>query len=466
MKDLTQGSVTRIILEMAGPIAAGMIFQTLYLLVDLYFVAALGDASVAGVGAAGTIMFVVMALTQVLGVGTVALISQSVGRKDRDTANLVFNQSLVLAALSALATLLAGYTVATAYVASITADAAARSEGIVFMRWFLPGLALQFALVAMGSALRGTGIVKPAMFVQMLTVLLNTVLAPILIAGWLTGRPLGVAGAGLASSVSIAAGIGMLWFYFVRLERYVVFDRSLWRPKLEIWKRMLDVGLPAGGEFALMFVYMAVVYLVISEFGAASQAGFSIGGRVMQAIFLPAMAIAFAAGPIAGQNFGAGRPDRVRETLVKALLLNSAVMIGVTLLLQWRSGFLIEVFTKEAEVVAVGSDFLRIISWNFFAQGIVFTCSGMFQGLGNTRPALLSSFTRIALFAPLALMLARREGFELVHVWYLSVATVLIQAALSYGLLQRQFRLRLGAIPASAGGAVGPAAAAQAPVDE
>jgi Na+-driven multidrug efflux pump len=108
MKDLTQGSITRIILEMAAPIAAGMVFQTLYLLVDLYFVAGLGDASVAGVGAAGTIMFLVMALTQVLGVGAVALISQAVGRKDRDEANLVFNQSIALSAICAIATLIAG----------------------------------------------------------------------------------------------------------------------------------------------------------------------------------------------------------------------------------------------------------------------------------------------------------------------------------------------------------------------
>ena len=95
MKDLTQGSVTGIILAMAGPIAAGMIFQTLYLLVDLYFVAALGEDSVAGVGAAGTLLFMIMALTQVLGVSAVALISQAVGRKDQQEANLIFNQSVV-----------------------------------------------------------------------------------------------------------------------------------------------------------------------------------------------------------------------------------------------------------------------------------------------------------------------------------------------------------------------------------
>src|SRR5690606_36547674 len=120
------------------------------------------------------------------------------------------------------------------------------------------------------------------------------------------------------------------------------------------------------------------------DFGAPAQAGFGIGSRIMQSIFMPAMAIAFAAGPIAGQNFGAGHADRVRETFKKAVLLNLAVMGLVTVLLQWRPDVLIAVFTTEPEVLAVGAEFLRIISWTFLAQGVVFTCSGMFQGLGNT----------------------------------------------------------------------------------
>jgi MATE family, multidrug efflux pump len=450
MKDLTQGSITRNILEMAWPIAAGMIFQTLYLLVDLYFVSALGDAAIAGVGAAGTIMFIVMAMTQVLGVGAVALISQAVGRKDKPDANLVFNQSIVLSCLCAIVTIVAGYTIASSYVGAITADLAARDQGTTFLYYFLPGLALQFGLVTMGSALRGTGIVKPAMLVQMVTVLLNTLLAPILIAGWLTGKPLGVAGAGLASTISVAIGVVMLWAYFTKLEKYVSFDRALWRPRLTDWKRILDVGLPAGGEFALMFIYMGVVYFVIGMFGAAAQAGFSIGGRVMQSIFLPAMAIAFAAGPVAGQNFGAGRHDRVRETLTKTVLLSSVVMICVTLFFQWRPTVLVAAFTGEVEAQQVGADFLRIISWNFVAQGIIFTCSGMFQGLGNTRPALLSSGARITLFAPLALFISNQPSFTIEQVWYLSVATVLMQALLSYMLLQQQFKRRLGLVPSRA----------------
>jgi putative MATE family efflux protein len=443
MKDLTQGSIVRNILAMAGPMAAGMIFQTLYFLVDLYFVAELGDAAVAGVGAAGTLMFVIMALTQVLGVGTVALIAQAVGRRDRDDANLVFNQSVLFAAVCAVATMIGGYALARPYVASITADAATMQAGVTYLYWFLPGLALGFAQVVMGSALRGTGIVKPTMMIQALTVLLNTILAPMLIAGWGTGYAMGVAGAGLASSIAIVAGIVLLGAYFLRLEKYVSFDPHLWQPRLAVWKRMLSVGLPAGGEFALMFIYMGVVYWVISDFGASAQAGFGIGSRIMQSIFMPAMAIAFAAGPIAGQNFGARQGARVRETFAKAVMLNAVVMVAVTVFLQWRPEALIAFFTTEAEAQAVGATFLRVISWTFIAQGVVFTCSGVFQGLGNTLPAMLSSGIRIGVFVPLAVWMSQQPNFHLDQVWWLSVATVWLQAGVSYAFMRQQFRRRL-----------------------
>src|ERR1700678_4132894 len=112
MKDLTDGSIAKNILQMAVPIAAGMFFQTLYFLIDLYFVSGLGDSAIAGVGAAGNIMFIVFALTQVLGVGTVALISHAVGRKDQADATLVFNQSLALSMVCGVLTLIVGYLVA------------------------------------------------------------------------------------------------------------------------------------------------------------------------------------------------------------------------------------------------------------------------------------------------------------------------------------------------------------------
>lgn len=443
MRDLTQGSVPRTIISMASPVAAGMIFQTLYLLVDLYFVAALGDDSVAGVGAGGTLMFMIMALTQILGVSAVALISQAVGRKNQEDANLIFNQSLVVAMIFAVFTLVAGYLAAERYLATITSEPGALREGVTFLYWFLPGMALQFPMMAMASSLRATGLVKPGMVVQVLTVVLNTILAPLLIAGWGPGPALGVMGAGLASSISVFVGVLMLIFYFVKLEKYVSFQSSLWRPRLDIWKRMLSIGLPAGGEMVLLFVYFSAVYWLIQDFGAAAQAGFSIGGRIMQSIFMPTMAIAFALGPIAGQNYGAGHFERVRETSRQGIILSSIVMLVVTLLMQWKSDLLIGFFTEELEVIEIGSVFLQLISLNFIAQGIVFSCSGMFQGLGNTRPAMLSSTVRILVFLPLAVYLKHQPGFTINQVWYVSILSVTAQALVSYLLLRREFGLRL-----------------------
>lgn len=443
MHDLTEGPVSGHLIRLAVPLAAGMLFQTLYYLVDLYFVSKLGDAAIAGVSAAGNVQFIVMSLTQILGVGTMALIAHAIGRKDRSDANLIFNQSLVLAAMAAGATLLGGYTLAGTYMRNLSATAATAAAGTEYLHWFLPGLALQFAMVTMGAALRGTGIVKPAMVVQVLTVLINALLAPILIAGWLTNVPLGVAGAGLATSIAIAIGVAMMAYYFVRLEKAVAFDPDMFRPRLETWRRILRIGLPPGGEFALMFVYMGVVYWIIRDFGAEAQAGYGLGSRVMQAIFLPAMAVAFATAPLAGQNFGAGRFDRVRETFRASMILGTVIMAGLTLLCQWQPEWFFGGFTKEPAVVGVGAQFLRYVSWNFVASGLVFTCSGMFQALGNTLPALLSSASRLFIFAIPAVWLSRRPGFELRQLWLLSVTTVAIQAVVSSGLLQREFRRRL-----------------------
>jgi putative MATE family efflux protein len=443
MRDLTQGSVTRTIIAMALPVAAGMLFQTLYLLVDLYFVAGIGEAAVAGVGAAGTLMFMVMAITQILGVSTVALMSQAVGRKAQGEANLVFNQSMLLAVVLGGLTMVGGFLSAGLYMRGIAADPAAQAQGTLFLYWFIPGMAMQFGMMGMASALRATGIVKPGMVVQMLTVLLNTLLAPVLIAGWGSGRPLGVTGAGLASTISVSAGILMLLWYFRRHEKYVSFNFRLWQPDYAVWKRMLGIGLPAGGEMLLLFVYFAVVYLVIQDFGASAQAGFSIGGRIMQSIFMPTMAVAFAIGPIIGQNFGAGRFDRVREACTMGVVLNSAVMLVVTILVHIDPTMMVSAFTSEQQVIAVAAGFLQIISWNFIAQGVVFTCSGVFQGLGNTRPALLSTVVRLGIFVPLALLLSQWEDYRIEHLWYVSMLSVLVQACLSWWLLQRELNLKL-----------------------
>ncbi|MDA9497181.1 MATE family efflux transporter [Bradyrhizobium sp. CCBAU 11357] len=442
MKDLTHGSIVRHILAMAPPIMAGMISIMLCQLVDLYFVSSLGDAAVAGVAAAGNAGFLVNGLMQVLGVGAGALIAHAVGRKDRPDANLIFNQGMVLSVLFGLLTLVAGAALSRPYMRSIAADQATIEAGTTYLLWFMPALALQFATQVMGAALRATGIVRPTMLVQALAVAINIALAPVLIGGWGTGAALGVLGAGLASSIAVAIGVLILLAYFRKVERYVAFDPAQWRQQPRHLMRILNVGLPAGGEFAMMFIFMAVVYYVLRDFGAAAQAGFGIGQRVLGLIQMPALAVALAAAPIAGQNVGAGNGARVRETFVKTALITTVVAVGFMILAQLKPELLLAGFSNDRETMAIGFLFLRIISLNMVAQGLIFTCSSMFQGLGNTRPVLVSSVTRVFTYSLPVLWLSTRPGFRIENVWYLSIAATTLQAGLSLWLLRREFRKR------------------------
>ena len=355
----------------------------------------------------------------------------------------MFNQSLLLALLGVAGSLLLGYALAPLYVAGIGSDAATRMAGLAYLQWYLPGLGLQFALVGMVSALRGTGIARPTMVVQITTVLLNTVLTPVLITGWGSGHPMGVAGAGLASSISVAAGVLLLWLYYRKLEHYMSFDARLWWPRPAVWRQILAIGLPAGAEFLLMFALFSFIYWLIRPFGAAAQAGYGIGSRIMQAVFLPTMALAFAIAPVAGQNYGARNFARVRETFRSATVMGVGLMLAATLLCQLQPQALVRPFTGDPAVLAVGAQYLRIISWNFAAIGLIFSCSGAFQAIGNTVPAMLSSASRLLSFVLPAWWWAQLRGFELSDVWYLSVFSVALQAILSLLMLRRQFRRRL-----------------------
>ncbi len=445
MKDLTQGSIRRHIVAMATPITIGMLVQTLYYLVDLYFVSRLGTDEVAGVSAAGAVVLLVMALTQMLSVGTMAPISRAVGAKDRGEANLVFNQSLLLALACTVLTLVAGAFGIARFMQGVGASAAIADAGTSYLLWYLPGLALQFAFASVGASLQGTGITKPAMAVRLVTLAVNIALAPVLIAGWGTHRPMGVAGAGLASSIAGVVGLAMMVAYFVRLETYVRLDRRALRPRWSAQWQMLRIGVPAGGEIVLMFLLNAATFALIRGFGPDAQAGFGIGSRVLQAILMPAMAIAFAVPAIAGQNVGARQPARVRETLKQALLIEMLLGTGMVAVCQLWPEVPVAWFTQDARAAQVGVEFLRTISWNFFAAGVVFGCSGMFQALGNTLPALASSATRLVLFVVPATLLSHRAGFTLTTLWHLSVATTVAQAAVSALLVRWQMNRRLGA---------------------
>ncbi len=443
MKDLTQGSIPKHLVELTTFIAMSMVFQMLYFLADLYWVSRLGREAVAAVSFCGNLMLAVLAITQTLGVGTTTLVSHAVGQKDNPRAQRVFNQAFVLSLLTGIVVGVLGFLLRDLYCQKLAADPATEDLGRRFLTWFIPALTLQFIVVALGSALRAAGVVKPTVAIQVATVVLNMVLAPVLIFGWISHRPMGVAGASMATLVANIVGVAIFLLYFIKAVDYLRFAPADWPPDMKIWSGMVKVGLPAGGEFALLSVYMVLVYWVIRSFGSAAQAGFGIGGRLMQLLFFPVMALSFSVAPLVGQNFGARNGGRVRDTARTAILIAVGLMTLCTLICQLAPYWLISLFSKDPAVLSFGVEYLRIISWNFIASGIIFTSSSVFQGIGNTIPPLASSSARLLLFALPVYLLSLQPGFQIRTVWFISVGSVTLQMCLNLFLLRRELGRKL-----------------------
>jgi Na+-driven multidrug efflux pump len=234
-----------------------------------------------------------------------------------------------------------------------------------------------------------------------------------------------------------------LWRLFKRSK--TCFRLKLKENKIDksTWKNICIVGFPAGGEFILMFIYMSLIYWCIQNFGATAHAGFGVGVRVMQTLFLPAMALSFSLPAIVGQNFGAEKFDRVKHSFYITVVIGMVFMAFLTILCHFKAEALVSLFTDDPLITAVAGLFLYTVSWNFIPSALIFACSGVFQGLGNTWPSLIASATRLITFALPAIWITQHENFELQDLWHLSVATVLGQCLLIMFFMWRHIRLNL-----------------------
>ena len=443
MKDMTAGPIRSHVLSMMSFMLAGMFLQTLSALIDIYWVAQLGKQAVAAVALATNIMFVVLALSQTLSVGAVAMIAQAFGRKDEVEVQRLFNQAQAQCVLASVLFLLLGFAIKDIYAQWLASDALTAEYTSQFLNWFIPSQALMFLVVGLGSALRGIGNMKPSLFAQSASVLLNIALAPVLIFGWFTGHPLGVSGAGLATFISTFAAVSGLVVYLGRASTYLRVDFSAWHPDWKTWRQMLGIGLPSGVEFLLMAVNLGLIYAVIRPFGAEAQAGFGIGMRIMQAGFMPAVALSFAVAAVAGQNFGAGYKLRVRETFMQGAKLNMAFMLLFTGICHIAPERMMQLFSQDPAVVHVGAEYLQFISYNYVFSGLIMVVTGLFQGVGNTLPSLLASASRLIFFVLPVLWLSQQPRFELHQVWWVSSASVVLQTLLCLALLRREFAQKL-----------------------
>lgn len=437
--DLTRGSIPKLLLRLSGPILFSMLMFTLYLMVDLYFVGRLGPDAVAAISISGNAFFVILGLSFILGIGGMALIAQAFGRRDYEEAAKIYKQSLILTILVGVSASITGLAIARPYIDFFGGTGRSLEWGIEYFQVFSISFFFVLLLHVIGSCYRGMGDTKTPMIIMVQSTLLNIILDPLLIFGLLGLPCLGVRGAAIASLLSQLFSLGIyVYLIFIRGQHLKI--KGSWLMDLSIIKKSLAIGLPSGLTYFLLALNMLITYRVLSIFGTPALASLGIGFRILQAIYMPVIAVTSAMAAIVGQNFGAGKQSRITKTLWTGWAISSGVMVLGTVLCRMFPDFLIGIFSNDKRVIHYGVIYLTIMSLGNVIVGTIMTVSAMFQGFGKTYPSFIAAVFDNVLFASLVFTLPGLFGWGIQAVWWIKLATAGIEMFIVAAWLRRDFR--------------------------
>ena len=439
-KDFTTGSILGHILPLAVLTGIYQLLESGYYLADLYWVAGLGEHATAAVTMAGHLQVISMGLALTVMVGATPIVAQAAGARVESALRPLYNQTLLLGLAIAGAFTVAAYAVLPMYFGWFGADAETTELGQDFLVWVIPAFALKLAAMSMVGPLRAFGdMIRPAI-ANAIALALNVVLDPIFILGLGPVPAFGVAGAGIATLIAAAAGFAIMVWQYELARRKLEPVSGAWRPNMKVWGRTLRIGLPVGANAAIDMTLMLVLYWAIRDLGTSTQAGIGVALKVIAGVTVPVYAIAFSIAPLVGQSVGNKDRERVRRTFHVTSLATGGLMLVVALLLQLDAELFARPFSSDRETVELAATYLAVVAWALPAMAILNNALGVFEGIGNTIKPILTDLLRLATFAAILLVLARRPGFTVMHVAYATLLSYVGQTALLPYLLYRDIR--------------------------
>lgn len=429
-RDLTQGPVARLVPLLSLPVLASFGLQSLYALVNLFFVGWLGGAAVAGLSISLNTFFLVLAVGQSLGTGALALLSQSYGRGERAGVPHVYQQAVWLTLAVGAVLWLAGWLGARPFIAAFSTDAEVVREGAVFFRIHSATFLLQLGLMVFSYCYRAVGdfITPTAIFAGSL--LLNLALDPLLMFGLGPVPGLGLAGAAWAGVIAQGAGVlAYAWQALASRRGHLLALRRPLRLDGPLLWRMARIGAPAGVQYLLFSAMLMLTYRYVRPFGADATAAVGIGFRIIQSAVMPCVAIGVAVASLVGQNYGARRLGRVKAAIGWGLLYTVGVGALEAAVLAAFPRFWVSLFSAEPGIVGIGVTYLLIsclvLPPNAFGLVATFTA----QGLGRTFAPMLAVVVRVGYFVLALQAVERLWGITLARVFWTSVTATIADVA-------------------------------------
>ena len=412
MQDYTTGSIRRAVILLAVPMVLEMCMESVFAVVDIFFVSHIGKHATSVVGLTESTITIVYSLAIGISMEATALVARRVGEKNPDAASKAGMQAMLIALVFTLAISITGFVFAGELLQWMGAEPATIASGINYTRIIMAGSIVIMLLFLLNGIFRGAGDAMMAMKSLWLANICNIILCPLFIRGLGPIPAFGVTGAAMATT--IGRGIGVLYqlYHLFDGKRLVKFAIKYLKPDWVIIRTIIDIAWHATLQFLIASGSWIVMARLVAQTGHSdATAGYQIAIRIVMFFLLPAWGLSNAAATLVGQNLGALQPQRAEESVLKTAKYNAIFMLAVSSIIIVFAPWIISLFTKEPLVAGYAIDAARIISAGYVFYGIGMVMANAFNGAGDSRtPTIINLFGFWFFQIPLAYILAKVIG--------------------------------------------------------
>lgn len=412
-QNFTEGSINRAIFLLSIPMILEMAMESVFAVVDIFFVSRLNNSdAVAVIGLTESLLAIVYSVAWGVSMGATALVARRVGEKEYEGAAIAGVQAIIVGVIASLMVTITGLFFYKDLLQLMGASDAIIEVGSKFTYWMLTGNITIMMLFLINGIFRGAGNASIAMRALWLANVINIILDPILIFGWGPIPAFGVEGAAISTTIGRGLGVVFQLYYLFFGKSIVKFNSSNFKIDWKIIVQVLKVSAGSTGQFLISSASWVFLARIISHFGSAAMAGYTIAIRVIVFTILPSWGMANASATLVGQNLGAGQPDRAEKSVWKTGFYNMIFLGLVMIIFLFLSAPILRLFSNDETVIGYGTQCLQIVAlgYLFYGYGMVITQS--FNGAGDTRtPILLNLFGFWCFQIPLAYLLAIQIDF-------------------------------------------------------
>ncbi|MBL6445629.1 MATE family efflux transporter [Fulvivirga sp. 29W222] len=411
--DYTQVSLRKAIFLLAVPMILELVMESTFAVVDIYFVGKLGASAVATVGQTETYLFLLYSVAMGLSMAITATVARRTGEKNKEQASRSAVQSIFLALLISLPFAVAGIFFSKDLLMLMGADDWSITYGYKYTRWMLGGNAIIVLLFVINAVFRGAGDAAIAMRVLWVANGINIILDPILILGFGPIPALGIEGAAIATTIGRGIGVATQLWALIKGGKHirVSMKHLAWNAKILIG--IIRTSLGGVGQMIVAMTSWVFLMRILAGISSEAVAGSTIAMRIMLFTLMPAWGLSNAAATLVGQNLGAGNPDRAESAVWKIGFYNMIFLIAVSLIYFFYNRSLIGLFTADQEVIEIGSEWLKILSYSYFVYGWWMVATQAFNGAGDTKtPTMINLVFFWLIQIPLSYFLAITLGWE------------------------------------------------------